>query len=105
MDEISQSIWQLVRALRANELPRNRHFELHRTATAKKARRIHRFLRGVERDLRRSNDVRVMRREEGGVRIELALATLHARRVIDLDPHAHSLLLEDTALAQRLAAT
>jgi hypothetical protein len=99
-----EEIYEMVRALREDRIPRNRHFELHRSATARKARRIHRFLRAVERDLRRSTDVRVTRRAEGGIRLELALASLQARRVIELDPHAHSLLLEDNTLARQLAA-
>lgn len=100
-----EEIYDLVRALRDERLPRNRHFELHRSAAAKKARRLHRFLRAVERDLLRSSKVRVSRREGGGVRIELALETLRVTRVIELEPRAHSLLLEDRSIADRLSGS
>ena len=94
-----EEIYRLVRALRASRLPRNRHFEVHASESGRAARRIHRFLRGVERDLRRSQDVRVACHENGSVRIELAMPALQARRTVELDAEAHAVLLEEPDIA------
>lgn len=99
MDEV----YRLVRALRASQLPRNQHFELHATVIARAARRLHRFLRGVERDLRRATEVRVLRRPDGSARIELVEAPLRFRRTVELDARAHALLLENSENASALA--
>jgi hypothetical protein len=98
-----EEIYRLVRDLRAARLPRNRHFEVHATDEARAARRIHRFLRAVERDLRRSSEVRVSRRPDGSVRLELGIPALQARRTIELSANAHAVLLEDTETASVLA--
>jgi hypothetical protein len=100
--ETKDEIYRIVRALRRKELSRNRHFELHASEAGRVARRVHRFLRGVERDLRRASEVRVARRPDGGVRLELQHAALRARRTIDLDARAHALLLEDAGSAALL---
>jgi hypothetical protein len=98
----NEEIYRIVRALRRKELPRNRHFELHATREVAAARRVHRFLRGVEHDLRRATEVRVARRPDGTIRLELAHASLRACRTVDLDARAHALLLEDAELAAAL---
>jgi hypothetical protein len=103
--ERSDDLYAIVRALRREELPRNRHFELHATPEVRAARRLHRFLRGVEKDVRRATEVRVAPRPggpPGSVRLELRHAALRARRTIDLDAHAHALLLEDSDVASAL---
>jgi hypothetical protein len=92
----AEEIYRMVRQLRSSQLSRNRHFELHATPTAKAARRVHRFLRGVELDLRRATEVRIARRPDGSVKLELAHAQVRFRRVIELDAHAHALLLENS---------
>jgi hypothetical protein len=92
----AEEIYRIVRALRSAQLPRNRHFELHATPTVRAARRVHRFLRSVELDLRRATEVRVARRPDGGVRLELAQEQVRFRRTIELDAHAHALLLENS---------
>jgi hypothetical protein len=97
-----EDVYKMVRALRSSSLPRNRHFELHQTPVARAARRIHRFLRSVEVDLRRATEVRVAGRPDGGVRLELAHAQVRFRRTVELDAQAHALLLEDSAIALRL---
>lgn len=88
-------IYELVRAMRAAKLPRNRNFELHTTPIVRQARRVHRFLRSVERDLRRASKVRSFPRPDGGVHLELSNEAVRARRTLDLDALAHALLLED----------
>ncbi len=98
-----EEIYRLVRDLRAARLPRNRHFDLHASDEGRAARRIHRFLRDVERDLRRSTEVRVARRPDGSVRLELGMPSLQARRTVELDANAHAVLLEDTETASALA--
>jgi hypothetical protein len=97
-----EEIYRIVRALRAAELPRNRHFELHASPAARAARRVHRFLRAVERDLRRASEVTVIEGRDGGVRIELRHASLRLRRTVELDARAHALLLEDEATRRAL---
>jgi hypothetical protein len=99
----TEHIYEIVRALRRKELPRNRHFELHATPAVRAARRMHRFLRGVERELGRATAVRVLPLAGGAVRLELHHETLRARRTIDLDPRAHALLLEPP-VDERVAA-
>src|SRR5687767_14218645 len=100
MDEV----YRLVRALRQRSLPRDRHFETHATADARRARQIHRFLQSVERDLRRSTEITSVSRADGGVRLELAVAALRFRRTVELDARAHAVLLEDDESARRLRA-
>jgi len=97
-------IYDVVRALRRRELPRNRHFELHATSVVRAARRVHRFLRGLEQDLKRATEVRVARRPDGSVRLELGHTALRAWRTVDLDPQAHALLLEDAETGSALRA-
>ena len=48
---IVDDVLALLRSIRENRLSRNRHFDVHATAHGLAARRLHRFLRGVERDL------------------------------------------------------
>ncbi len=98
-------IYGLVRDLRAARLPRNRHFELHATPLFRAARRVHRFLRGVELDLRRATLVQASPRPEGGLRLELELGAVRFRRVVDLDARALALLLEDAAVRSALAGS
>ena len=98
MDEI----YRLVRALREQALPRNRHFEVHAGSAGKRARSIHRFLASVERDLRRATETRSVAHADGGVRLELAVSALQFRRTVELDARAHALLLEDAEIADQL---
>ena len=98
-----EEIYRLVRVLRESRLSRNRNFDAHATQAARAARRIHRFLRGVERDLRRSQGVVSASRDDGGVRLEFAVPELRFRRTVEIDPSAHAVLLEDAETASLLA--
>lgn len=96
-------VYALVRSLRAATWPRNRHFEAHATATGAAARRLHRFLRAVERDLRNADSVRV-RRNEGGVVVEMAFGAVRLSRAVQLSQEELELLVEDPEIAARLVA-
>ena len=98
MDEV----YRLVRALRDQALPRNRHFEAHAGSSGKRARSIFRFLASVERDLRRATEARSVARADGGLRLELAVSALQFRRTVELDARAHALLLENAEIAGQL---
>ena len=95
-------VYALVRSLRAKAFPRNRHFEAHATPTGAEARRVHRFLRALERDLRAADHVAV-RRREGAYVIRMSFPAVRAAREVTLKPEEHALLTEDAQLAQRLA--
>jgi hypothetical protein len=97
-------VYALVRSLRAATWPRNRHFEAHATPTGAEARRLHRFLRGVERDVRAADSVRVRRNGDGqGVTVEMAFGAVRLSRVVTLSRQEHALLVEDADMAARLA--
>jgi hypothetical protein len=96
-------VYALVRSLRAARWSRNRHFEAHATPTGAEARRVHRFLRALERDLRAADHVAV-RRREGAFVVRMSFPAVRAERVVTLRPEEHALLTEDDAqLAARLA--
>jgi hypothetical protein len=94
-------VYALVRSLRAATWPRNRHFEAHATPTGAAARRLHRFLRAVERDLRKADSVRV-RRKEGGVVVQMAFGAVRLSRAVRLSDEELALLVEDPEIAARL---
>ena len=95
-------VYALVRSLRAATWPRNRHFEAHATPTGAEARKLHRFLRGVERDVRAADSVRVRRAADGAVTIEMAFGAVRLSRVVTLTAEEHALLVEDAQMAARL---
>jgi pyridoxine 5'-phosphate synthase PdxJ len=95
-------VYALVRSLRAATWPRNRHFDAHATPTGAQARRLHRFLRGVERDVRSADSVRVRRSDGGVVTVEMAFGAVRLSRVVTLTPEEHALLVEDADMAARL---
>jgi len=95
-------VYDLVRSLRAATWPRNRHFDAHATPTGAEARRLHRFLRGVERDVRAADSVRVTRGDDGAVTVEMAFGAVRLSRVVTLTPQEHALLVEDPDMARRL---
>ena len=100
----SEAIYELVRALRAHGLPRNRNFEAHATAEARAARRIVRFLRGVEADVLGAERVRSIPRRDGGVVLELSLPSVKLQRTVELDARAYAILIENPTCAARLSA-
>lgn len=94
-------VYDLVRSLRAATWPRNRHFDAHATRSGAEARRLHRFLRGVERDLLAADRVHV-RERDGGVVVEMAFSAVRLQRVVSLTREEHALLAEDEKIAARL---
>ena len=95
-------VYDLVRSLRAATWPRNRHFDAHATPTGAEARRLHRFLRGVERDVRTADTVRVRAASDGAVTVEMAFGAVRLSRVVTLSRQEHALLVEDPDMARRL---
>ena len=95
-------VYALVRSLRAATWPRNRHFDAHATPTGAEARRLHRFLRGVERDVRAADSVRVRLADGGGFTVEMAFGAVRLSRVVMLTAEEHALLVEDAQMAARL---
>ena len=95
-------VYALVRSLRAATWPRNRHFDAHATPTGAEARRVHRFLRGVERDVRAADTVRVRKSDAGPVTIEMSFGAVRLSRVVTLTAEEHALLVEDGDMATRL---
>lgn len=95
-------VYDLVRSLRAATWPRNRHFDAHATATGAEARRLHRFLRAVERDVLAADSVRVRAEGDGVVVIEMAFEAVRLSRVVSLTREEHALLVEDKKIAERL---
>jgi hypothetical protein len=94
-------VYDLVRSLRQERWPRNRHFEAHATKAGAMARRLHRFLRAVERDVRVADSVRVVANDEG-VTLEMAFLAVRLARAVQLTKDELALLLEDPEIAARL---
>src|SRR5262249_29360494 len=95
-------VYALVRSIRENRLPRNRHFEEHQAPLAAEARRLHRFLRAVERDLRAASSIEVAAGEAGGVVVKMRFPEVRLSRVVSLTPEEHALLVEDARVARLL---
>jgi len=96
-------VYALVRSLRAATWPRNRHFDAHATPTGAEARRLHRFLRALERDILAADSVNV-RHGSDGIVVRLAFPSVRLERVVTLSPEEHAMLVEDARIAARLAA-
>jgi hypothetical protein len=94
-------VYALVRSIRANRFPRNRHFDEHATPEAAEARRVNRFLRGVERDLLAASEVRV-RREGVRYAVSMKFPEVRLTRRVVLGPEEHALLVEDARLGPLL---
>ncbi len=95
-------VYALYRSIRDNRLPRNRHFEAHASPDCAEARRLHRFLRGVGRDVLAADSVAVHPRS-GGVVLAMAFSAVRLVREVTLTAGEHALLVEDAAVAARLA--
>jgi hypothetical protein len=96
-------VYALLRAIRDRRLSRNRNFEEHATKHGAEARRLHRFLLAIERDLMAADTVEV-RERDGGVVISMGFASVRLKRVVSLTVEEHALLAEDPRLAERLRA-
>ncbi len=90
-------VYALVRSIRDKTWPRNRHFEAHETPAAAEARRLHRFLRAIERDLLRAAHVEV-RREGDRYALSMEFPTVRLQRKVALTTEEHALLIEDARL-------
>jgi hypothetical protein len=95
-------VYALVRDLKENRFPRNRNFDAHTLPVSEEARRLLRFLRGVERDVRAAEVVRVERADGGSYTVTLAFPAVRLTRVVSLTAGEYGLLVEDEALAARL---
>jgi hypothetical protein len=94
-------VYALVRSLRSASWPRNRHFEAHATEIGVEARRLHRFLRGLERDIATADRIIVTPHADRFV-VRLEFDTLKLERVVTLTPEEHAILSEIPALVARL---
>jgi hypothetical protein len=95
-------VYALVRSLRDKRFPRNRYFDEHATPSGIAARRLHRFLRAVERDILNADCVVVRARAEGGIAVELSFAAVRFSRRVMLTADEHALIVEDARIAARL---
>lgn len=99
-----RDVYAIVREIRAERFPRNRNFEAHARAESAEARRLCRFLKGVERDLLAAAHVTV-RRAEAGYLVSMGFPAVRLTREVALADEEHALLAEDPRLAARLAVT
>jgi hypothetical protein len=95
-------VYALVRSLRRNELPRNQNFELHATAIAAAARRLARFLRGIERDVRAATDIQLLEVDETQWQIRMQFSRIALERVVCVNAVELGLLCENAEIAARL---
>ena len=96
-------VYALVREIREKRLPRNRNFEAHATADGVEARRVHRFLRGIEKDLLAAEEVAVEADDTNGLcRITMRFPSVRLRRIVSLTPGERAILLEDPRVAPLL---
>src|SRR4029079_19267081 len=77
-------VYAVVRSIRENRLPRNRHFDAHQGPLGEEARRLHRFLRAVERDLRAASALWVRANPGGGVVVAMQFPPVRLSRVVAL---------------------
>jgi hypothetical protein len=95
-------VYALVRELRESRLPRNRFFDAHATDSGAEARRVHRFLRAVEKDLARAEQIEVDQ-EGARWRVTMRFPSVRLSRVVLLSSDEHAILVENPALARLLA--
>lgn len=99
-----KDVYSIVRSIRDNGFSRNRHFDAHTSKESAEARRVHRFLRAIERDLRAAQQVRVAR-DESGYSVAMMFPEVRLTRVAALTVEEHALLCEDPRLARLLRPT
>jgi hypothetical protein len=95
-------VYAIVRSIRENRFSRNQHFEEHLSEASVEARRVHRFLRAIERDLDAASDVRVRRHERGGYTVSMRFPKVRLWREVSLTPEEYALLVEEPRLATLL---
>ena len=100
-------VYALVREIRERRFPRNRHFDAYETAVGAEARRVHRFLKGIEKDLLAADEVDVEPynadpKGNRGWRITMRFPAVRLRRVVCLTDDERAILLEDPRVAPLL---
>jgi len=100
---MSQQIIEMVRELRADAVgaSRNRNFERYEGESGRRALRLHRLLRSLERDLSRCA-LLAAARHRGGVRITVRHTALSLTRTVHLSEAELGLLDDAPALAGRI---
>jgi hypothetical protein len=93
-------VYALVRSIREKRFPRNRYFDEHATPDGAQARRLCRFLRGIEKDLLAADEVVVER--VPGWRITMRFPAMRLERVVSLSEDEHAILVEDPCIAEKL---
>ena len=99
---MADAVYAFVRRMRRERLSRNRHFDELSHPTARRARKILRRLEALAGELRTVADVKA-RPYEGGVVVAMAWPDIRLERVAYLTDEEHALLLDDPALAGKLA--
>ncbi len=96
--------WHWYRALRGGaRLSRNRHFELYKNPRVLEALRLHRYLKGVARDVSENADsVTVTVCDDGVSALRVEFPQVHGRRVAYLKPRELRLLAEMAPLVAHL---
>ncbi len=102
MSEV-HDVYALVREIREKRLPRNRNFDAHDTAHGAEARRVHRFLKGIEKDVLAADQVEV-EEANGQWRITMRFPSVRLRRIVALTEAERAILLEDPRVASLLRA-
>lgn len=96
-----RDVYAIVREIRAERFSRNRNFDAHARIENVLARRVHRFLRAVERDLLTAEQVALARTDKGWL-LSLGFPSVRLKREVALTDEEHALLVEDPRLAARL---
>ncbi len=99
-------VYALVRSIRDKRLPRNRFFAEHATTNGAAARRLHRFLSGIKRDLLSAEIVEVVHDETvPRWRVTMRFPSVRLHRVVWINADEHAILVEDPRVAERLSAS
>jgi hypothetical protein len=98
-------VYALVRSIRRAEFSRNRNFDAHAQPVAIEARRLHRFLRGVERDLAGATAVSVSgpANDNGAWTITMEFSSVRYSRRVRLSADEYALLVEEERVRRCLA--
>jgi hypothetical protein len=100
---VYSDVYALVREIREKRFPRNRYFDEHATPGGAEARRLHRFLRAVEKDLLEAEAVEVARDTANDIwRVTMRFPSVRLSRVVALSSDEHAILIEDARLRQLL---
>lgn len=103
---MSSSTYELLARLRENRVSRNRNFELFHSPAARRALRIHRMLRQLEKDLVRHagrGTLRVIRLPQNRVIVELEVPHLRLKRRVFLEEAELALMAQVPEVARLLA--